>query len=218
MKRYVLTLVAFFAASFLNAQDMKPIELKSPDMGRKATMMDAFQKRASSLEWTDAKLSVQHLSDLLWAANGINRPAESKRTAPSAINAQDVDIYVFLEEGAYLYDAKANILHPIAKGDFRAEAVAPRPGSVISSSQPPVLLVLVSDISRFARVSDEGRKLTMAAMDAGIVSQNIAIFCAGADMVTRPRMSMDTAKIKEVLKLSDTQHPLLNNPIGYAKK
>lgn len=218
MRAQILTITALLAASFLNAQDLKPIQLKSPDMNRKTTMMDAFQKRASSVEWADTKLSIQDLSDLLWAGNGINRPQESKRTAPSAINAQDIDIYVFMEEGTYLYDAKENILQPVAKGDFRAEAIGPRPGSVTPASQPPVLLILVSDVSRFARVADEGRRLTMAAMDAGIVSQNIAIFCAGADMVTRPRMSMDMAKVKEILKLSDTQHPLLNNPIGYAKK
>ena len=217
MRTLLLTLTALFAVSFLNAQDMKPIELKSPNMERKTTMMDAFQKRASSTEWAGTKLSVQDLSDLLWAGNGINRPAEAKRTAPSAINAQDVDIYVFLEEGAYLYDAKENKLQPVAKGDFRADAIPSRAGSE-AAPQPPVLLVLVSDVARFARVTDEGRRLTMAAMDAGIVSQNIAIFCAGADMVTRPRMSMDVAKIKEILKLSDTQHPLLNNPVGYVKK
>lgn len=217
MRTLLLTIAAILAVSILNAQDMKPIELKSPNLERKTTMMDAFQKRASSMDWADTKLSIQDLSDLLWAGNGINRPEEAKRTAPSAINAQDVDIYVFLEEGAYLYNAKENKLQPIVQGDFRAEAVPPRPGSE-ATPQPPVLLVLVSDIARFARVSDEGRKLTMAAMDAGIVSQNIAIFCAGADMVTRPRMSMNTARIKEILKLSNTQHPLLNNPIGYVKK
>ncbi len=216
MRTLFFTLTALLAVATLNAQDMKPIELKSPNMERKTTMMDAFQKRASSLDWADTKLSIQDLSDLLWAGNGINRQGEVKRTAPSAINAQDVDIYVFLEEGAYLYDAKNNKLQPVAKGDFRAEAIPPRPGST-AAPQPPVLLVLVSDISRFASVTDEARKLTMAAMDAGIVSQNIAVFCAGADMVTRPRMSMDVSKIKEVLKLSDTQHPLLNNPVGYAK-
>ena len=218
MRTYFLTFTALLAVSFLNAQDMKPIQLKSPDMNRKAVMMDAFQKRASSVEWAETKLSIQDLSDLLWAANGINRQQESKRTAPSAINAQDVDVYVFLEEGAYLYDAKENVLKPIIKGDFRAEAIGSRPGSVTPTSEPPVLLVLVSDISRFTRVTDEERRLKMAAMDAGIVSQNIAIFCAGADMVTRPRMSMDMVKLKEVLKLSDMQHPMLNNPIGYKKK
>ena len=218
MKKQLLTLAALLTVTFLNAQELKPIELKSPNMERKATMMDAFQKRASSLDWTAEMLSIQDLSDLLWAGNGINRPQEAKRTAPSATNAQEVDIYAFFEEGAYLYNAQANVLEPVAKGDFRAEVIGPRSGSVTSTSQPPVLLILVADISRFTRVQDEERRLKMAAMDAGIVSQNIAIFCAGANMVTRPRAMMNMEKIKEVLKLSDTQHPLLNNPVGYAKK
>lgn len=218
MRTQLLTIAALLAAPFLQAQDLAPIRLNSPNLDRTATMMAAFQNRASSVDWAATKLSTQDLSDLLWAGNGVNRPEESKRTAPSAINAQDIDIYVFLEEGAYLYNARENILQPIAKGDFKAEAVGPRPGSVTPASQPPVLLVLVSDISRFSRIADEEGRLKMAAMDAGIVSQNIAIFCAGADMVTRPRASMDIAKIKEILKLSDTQHPVLNNPVGYSKK
>lgn len=219
MRTILITLLTLLTVHSVSAQNLTPIQLKAPDMDRQTTMMNAFQKRASSVEWKDTMLSIQDLSDLLWAGNGINRPEESKRTAPSANNAQDIDIYVFLEKGAYLYDAKLNILNPIAEGDFRAEVIGGRPGSVTPTSQPPVLLILVSDISRFgSRSTDEQQLLKRAGMDAGIVSQNISIFCAGANMVTRPRMSMDSAKIKEVLKLSDTQHPILNNPVGYAKQ
>lgn len=219
MKTKLITLLALLVMPSIQAQNLAPIQLNSPNMNRETTMMNAFQKRASSVEWTDTMLSIQDLSDLLWAGNGINRPEESKRTAPSANNAQDIDIYVLLEEGAYLYDAKLQILHPVAKGDFRAEVIGGRPGSVVPTSQPPALLILVSDISRFAtRTTDEQQGLKRAGMDAGIVSQNISIFCGGANMATRPRMSMDVTKIKEVLKLSDTQYPILNNPVGYAEQ
>jgi nitroreductase len=80
----------------------------------------------------------------------------------------------------------------------------------------PVLLVLVSDISRFTRGETEG-KLAVAALDAGIVSENIGVFCAGTGLATRPRATMDKAKLKEVLKLTETQYPLLNHPVGYPK-
>ena len=170
--------------------------------------MEALSLRVSVKEWSEKKLNIQDLSDLLWAANGINRPDESKRTAASALNAQDVDVYVLKEEGAYLYDAKLQQLTPVAKGDFREAA---------GKTAAPVVIVLVSDISRF--ISGEvASKLNWAALDVGIVSQNIALFCAGTGLKTRPRVGMDVAKIKEVLKLTDSQYPMLNHPVGYAKE
>ena len=101
------------------AQDLKAIKLSSPDKNRGSSIMKALSDRHSDREYAAKELSLQDLSDLLWAANGINRP-DGKRTAPSALNKQDIDIYVIMKEGAYLYDAKANSLQPIAKGDHRA--------------------------------------------------------------------------------------------------
>ena len=96
------------------AQDLKAIKLSSPDKNRGSSIMKALSDRHSDREYAAKELSLQDLSDLLWAANGINRP-DGKRTAPSALNKQDIDIYVIMKEGAYLYDAKANSLQPIAK-------------------------------------------------------------------------------------------------------
>jgi nitroreductase len=169
--------------------------------------MEALSQRASVKEWSDKKLNIQDLSDLLWAANGINRPDESKRTAASALNAQDVDVYVVMEEGSYLYDAKMQELTAVAKGDFR---------EATGKTTAPVVIVLVSDISRF-KSGEVASKLNWAALDIGIVSQNIALFCAGTGLKTRPRVSMDVAKIKAVLKLTDSQYPMLNHPVGYEK-
>lgn len=128
------------------AQDLKAIKLSSPDKNRGSSIMKALSDRHSDREYAAKELSLQDLSDLLWAANGINRP-DGKRTAPSALNKQDIDIYVIMKEGAYLYDAKANSLQPIAKGDHRA-AVA---GSQDFVKSAPVSLVLVSDLSRFRK-------------------------------------------------------------------
>jgi nitroreductase len=215
-------------------QELKTIKLNEPNKTRGLPVMEAFALRASVREWSDKDLSLQDLSDLLWAANGINRP-DGKRTAPSAMNAQDVDIYVFMKDGAYLYDAAAHALKPVIAGDHRSEVTArpggpgakpqaPPPGAKPESkpgpggppSPAPVQLFLVSDISKFTRGETAG-KLEIAALDTGIVSQNIALFCAGTGLATRPRASMDKAKIKELLKLTDTQYPLLNMPVGYKK-
>ena len=227
MKRTTLAVAA--AALMIcsaNAQDdLAPITLNAPDLNRPASLMQAFSKRASNTNYADRALSLQDMSDLLWAANGFNRPAEKKRTAPSALNFQDIDIYVFLAEGAYFYDAEASVLKPVAKGDFRAEIVPQLPPK--DMPHPPALLVLVSDLARHTRNPSEPGKakaatidagtLKTAALDAGIVSQNISIFCAGVGMVTRCRASLNTEKLKGILNLSDAQLPILNHPVGYGK-
>jgi len=179
--------------------------------------MEALSERASVREWSSKPLSMQDLSDLLWAADGINR-SNGKRTAPSAMNAQDVDIYVFSADGIYLYDATNSTLNPVLAGDHR---------DLAGKTDAPVTLILISETSRF-RMSQGGNrtaaqvdslKLGWANMDAGIVSQNISVFCAGTGLKTRPRASFpDTDKIRELLALKPTQYILLNHPVGYEKE
>jgi len=194
------------------AQNSKTILLNSPDTNRGLPLMKALLHRASEREFDSTSLTLQDLSDLLWAANGINRPESGKRTAPSATNAQDIDVYVFMKSGVYLYDAKKNLLEFVVDGDYR-NFVAGRQESVANA---PVICLLVSDISRF-RSGTDSLKLVWAAEDAGIVSQNISIFCAAVGFSTVPRATMDREKIREILKLKTTQHPMLNNPVSYKK-
>lgn len=210
MKRVAILAMITLLSGAVMGQAPQDIKLNAPDMERGLTIMKAFEKRASATSFSSKELSLQDLSDLLWASNGINRPESGKRTAPTAVNAQDVDIYVLLKSGAYLYDAKTHTLKGIAAGDNR-KLVSERQTNF---AHAPAMLVLVSEISRF-RGDDNARKLSWAAMDAGIVSQNISLFCAGAGLVTRPRASMDTEGLKKLLNLNANQYPLLNNPVGY---
>lgn len=210
MKRVATLAMITLLSGAVMGQAPQDIKLNAPDMERGLTIMKAFEKRASATSFSSKELSLQDLSDLLWAANGINRPESGKRTAPTAVNAQDVDIYVLLKSGAYLYDAKTQTLKGIAAGDNR-KFVSERQTNFANA---PAMLVLVSEISRF-RGDDNARKLSWAAMDAGIVSQNISLFCAGAGLVTRPRASMDTEGLRKLLNLNANQYPLLNNPVGY---
>ena len=259
------------------AQELQAIKLNIPDKTRGLPVMAALSVRASVREWSEKELDLQSLSDLLWAANGVNRPESKKRTAASAMNSQDVDIYVFTKDGVYLYDAFEHALNPVIAGDHRAEiAMArrgrpegpagpgspaapkegqppakpdvglskksevqsvegkgsrpakpdgepmPRPDTPPSGPPPgppssaPIQLVLVSDISRFGAGTPELKK-EWAAIDVGIVSQNIALFCAGTGLATRPRASVDREKLKVLLKLKDTQIPFLDHPVGYPK-
>jgi SagB-type dehydrogenase family enzyme len=212
MKKIITLLPAILFSCFLFGQGLKPVTLNPPDLKRGLTVMEALSLRASNTDFSDKKLSLQDLSDLLFAANGVNRKDLKKRTAPSAMNAQDIDVYVFLQEGVYIYDAFQGVLNPIVAGDQRLLAA----GSQENVAKAPVILLMVSDISRF-RLS-EAMKLENAAKDAGIVSQNINIFCAGTGLITRTRGSMDLVRLKSVLNLKDTQHPMLNNPVGYPLK
>jgi nitroreductase len=233
------------AFGWAQAPELKAVKLNEPDKKRGLPFMEALSVRASVRDWSPKELSLQDVSDLLWAANGINRPDSKKRTASSAQNAQDVDIYVFLKDGVYLYDAAGQALVPVAVGDHREEAVAPPSGGPGGPGGPPpakpgetpmpkpagpppgakpgapptpapVLLVLVSDVSRFRGGTPE-LKREFAAIDTGIVSQNISVFCAACGLATRPRASMDRDRIRTLLKLKDSQFPLLNHPVGYPK-
>lgn len=188
------------------------IGLNAPDTTRGASVMQALQERKSVREYADRELTLEDLSDLLWAANGINRPADGKRTAASAMNAQDIDIYVCLKKGAYVYDPENSRLDRITGDDLRP-AVA---GMQTFVENAPVCLVLVSDTARFP-VADPTHTLMTGAMDAGIVSANISTFCSAVGLGTVPRATMNVEALRTALKLKDSQLPIMNHPVGYFK-
>jgi nitroreductase len=238
-------LILALLPAWLATAELQAIKLNPPNLKRGLVLMEALAVRASAREFSEKELAPQDLSDLLWAADGMSRPAENKSTAPSAMNAHDVRIYVFMKDGAYLYDSPKHELLPVLAGDYRSQLMAarpPRPAAPaapaavapvapgagtppaavappppLPPSNPPVQIVLVSDGDRFTR-GDPARKLEWGALDAGIVSQNISLFCAATGLKTVPRAMMDKARIKELLKLADTQTVFLNHPVGYAKQ
>jgi SagB-type dehydrogenase family enzyme len=222
-----LALVLSWMPAGAQVGELTTIKLLEPDKKRGLLFMETLWVRASVREFSDKELSLQDLSSLLWAANGVNRPLEKKYTAPSAMNSHDVDVYVCLKDGIYLYDAEHHALNPVLEGDYRSEFMmtpSPRPKDASSSPPPPrpapsispIQVYLISDCSRF-RVGTAELKYEWGALDAGIVSQNISLFCAATGLKTVPRASMDKARIRTVLKLKDTQFVFLNHPVGYAK-
>ena len=212
MKKIIACICFASIVNSMAAQDTKTILLNPPDTTRGLPVMKALSLRASATEFDTAGLSLQDISDLLWAANGINRPGSGKRTAPSAMNSQDIDVYAVMKSGVYLYNAKNHCLDFVVDGDHRALVA----GRQENFAQAPFFCLLVSDISRFTR-GEDSLKVIWAAEDAGIVSQNISIFCASAGLATRPRASMDQEKLREILQLKDSQYLMLNNPVGYKK-
>ena len=212
MKKIFLSTIAIMIITTSCAQNLTTIKLNSPNKDRGTSIMQALDNRHSTRNFSTEKLSLQDLSDLLWAANGANRP-DGRRTAPTARNDQDIDLYAIMEEGVYIYDAKINELKPVVSGDFRSIVA----DNQIAMKEAPIFLLIVSDISRFKGMDIEEQK-RLGALDAGIVSQNINLFASGCGLVTVSRGYMNKEELIKVLKLSATQIPMLNNPVGYPKE
>ncbi len=209
MRKIVLMIVVIAYSCISNAQDITTIKLRTPDMNRGSNIMKALAERKSTGEYSDKMLTHEDLSDLLWAANGINRPENGKKTAGSAMNRQDVSIYAFTAEGVYLYDAAEHQLTPVAAGDHRKLCG--------ERGMSPLILLLVTDVSKFGEVGTAELRKEWGAIDTGLVSQNIALFCSGNGIGTKPRAGMDRDGIQELLGLSDLQLPILNHSVGYFK-
>ena len=202
----------FMAATSCKAQDN--IQLPKPSMDNKVTLMQALQNRHSTREYADKQIPDDVLSTVLWAACGINRPGEGKITAPSAINVQDIQVYVVRQDGAYLYQPKSNSLEKVSSKDLRA-AVAGRQSFAASA---PVSLVLVSNHNKFPQQMPREVKTRMGVVDAGYISENICLACSALELNTVPRMTMDTEALKKELGLDDNYDLVLNSQIGYQKK
>jgi SagB-type dehydrogenase family enzyme len=171
-------------------------------------LMDALAKRSTAREFDLRELSPRELSSLLWASFGINRP-DGKRTAPSAKNCQETDLYVILKQGAYLYDAKSNKLNLVLKGDLRSLA-----GTQAFATNAPVTLVFVADFARMEKMSAE-EKMNFAGIDVGYISQNAYLFCASEGLVTGARASVDRKGLGSKLNLRPEQLIILAQSVGY---
>ena len=191
------------------AADLQPIQLSKPQMDNPAIAL--LSKRSSSREFSSRPLPVEVLSNLLWAAWGINRP-DGHRTAPSANNRQDIDVYVILPEGIYLYDAKSSQLKPRVSGDLRALA-----GVQPFAKEVPATLVYVSDYSKLGGVSDEMRTL-YAGAHTGFISENAYIYCAAQGLATVVRAMVERPALAKAMKLGADQHITLVQSVGYPKK
>lgn len=205
-----LAVAMTFMSSCAMAQ-IQSIKLEKANMERGTNVMKALQARESIREFSDKMLSKADLSDLLWAAYGVNR-ADGKRTAASCLNKMDVDLYVLTAEGTYLYMPDEHMLKPVAEGDHRALIR----GGQTDFPLAPVNLVIVSITSRLGFDDKIGAELA-GAIDGALVSQNIALFCAANGLATVPRGSMDKEGLKKLLSLPDDAYIVINNPVGYKK-
>ena len=209
MKKILFSVCFIMASMSVIAQDVK--RLPEPDKNIKMTLFQALQQRKSVREYSDKDIDDMKLSQLLWAAVGINRP-DGRLTSPTAINAQDITVYVCRKDGAWLYVAKENALHKVSDKDLRQAIAANQKFSAVA----PVSLVIVTDNAKFRGGSTNGPSIS-GAIDSGYVSQNIDLACEALGLATVPRATMDKETLKKELKLTDDQHAILNHPVGYKK-
>jgi nitroreductase len=206
----LLVLALSFSAG-TSAQESVPVPLPKPQTEGGKPLMQALKERKSGREFASRRIPDQVLSNMLWAGAGINRP-DGKRTAPTARNRQEIDVYVVTAEGASLYDPKAHALRLVAPGDFRAQA-----GTQDYAKDAPVNLIFVADTAKTGGGSSEDTLLYIGA-DTGFISQNIYLFCASEGLATVVRASVDRAALAKALGLRPEQRIVLAQSVGYPKQ
>lgn len=207
-----LTVILPVFAALAFAEELKPMQLMKPQVDGGKPLMKALKERNSSRSFSKEELPAQLLSNLLWAAFGINRPDAGKHTAPSAKNWQEVDIYVAMVEALYLYDAGNHVLKPVLPGDMRALT-----GQQDFVKDAPVNLIYVADFSKMGNTPKED-KVIYSAADTGFISQNVYLFCSSEGLATVVRGSIDRDALAKAMKLRPDQKIILAQTVGYPKK
>jgi SagB-type dehydrogenase family enzyme len=214
MKKRFASFIA--AAMILSALLIHPayggrteIVLEPPDVNSGIPFMSALSRRHSSRSFSSRALPHRILSDLFWAACGVNRPGSGKRTAPSAMNRQEIDVYAALPEGLYRYDAKKHSLGLVVEADLRA--LTGRQEYVAGAS---LNLIYVADMSRVAGGTRE-EKLLYAGADTGFIGQNVYLYCASAGLATVIRGYIDKKMLARAMKLRPDHMIVLCQSVGY---
>ncbi|HOR41424.1 MAG: SagB/ThcOx family dehydrogenase [Paludibacteraceae bacterium] len=206
MKKFLFILSLLLFTSALYAQNIK---LPTPNKSGGKPLMTVLNERKSSRDFSEKILPNQQLSNLLWAAWGYNRA--DKRTAPSSQNKQEMDIYVALASGCYLYDARKNELVLVVKQDLREKT-----GKQDFVKNAPVNIIFVADKRKMAQ-QDEQSMLQTAYINTGFISQNIYLYCASEGLATVIRAWVDKAALALAMKLHDQQEIIVCQTVGYPK-
>ena len=194
---------------FTSALYAQNIKLPTPNKSGGKPLMTVLNERKSSRDFSEKSLPNQQLSNLLWAAWGYNRA--DKRTAPSSQNKQEMDIYVALASGCYLYDARKNELVLVVKQDLREKT-----GKQDFVKNAPVNIIFVADKRKMAQ-QDEQSMLQTAYINTGFISQNIYLYCASEGLATVIRAWVDKAALALAMKLYDQQEIIVCQTVGYPK-
>jgi len=207
-KRIIILIPFLYSLLLLNAQDIK---LPSPHKEGGMPLMEALNNRQSIRSFANQSLPVQTLSDLLWAAWGINRPDVSKRTAPSANNRQSIEIYCALPQGLYIYDAPDHSLKQVLSEDIRA---ATGTQEYVGSAALNIVFVAKGDSAAYWNDAQKNA----ACVNAAFIAQNVYLFCASDGLGCVVRGSFDGKKLQELMKLGSDKVVVLAQSVGYPSK
>jgi SagB-type dehydrogenase family enzyme len=205
-------LTIFFISGFATAEEFKTIPLMKPHMDGGRLLIHVLKDRKSSREFNSRNLPIRVLSNLLWSACGVNRPETGKRTAPSAMNWQEIDVYVATDKGLYLYDPQKHALNPIIATDIRELT-----GSQAFVRKAPVNLIYVADYGRMGNVTNDSKDF-YSALDTGFISQNVYLYCASEGLATVVRTGINREVLAKAMKLRPDQIIILTQTVGYPKK
>jgi SagB-type dehydrogenase family enzyme len=207
--RFGITFLIGFLLMFVaNVHSQEIIKLPAPKTEGGMPLMQALKERESRREFSSRELPPEILSSLLWAAWGINRP-DGHRTAPSARNLQDIDVYVAMSDGLYLYEAKNHQLKKILNEDIRAAT-----GNQEYVAKAALNLIYVSDLARL-KVTDPMAVEFFTGAHAAFLSQNVYLFCASEGLSTVVRGNIDKAALAKIMKLRKDQKITLAQSVGY---
>jgi len=207
---YATVLSMMFFLSAIGTEAADTIQLPKPQITGGKPLMQVLNERHSTRTFSDRKLSPQVLSNVLWAAWGINRP-DGKRTVPTANNKQGMDVYAALPEGIFLYDAQANTLKPVVDKDLRALT-----GRQDFVGKAPLNLIYVADFAKMTSTSDAD-KLRYSAAHTGFMAENVYLYCTSEGLGTVIRAYFDSPALEKALKLRPDQKVILCQTVGYPK-
>lgn len=209
MKKHfpLLLLIVMNISSY--AQNNGDIKLPAPKTSGGQPIMDVLKNRATKREFSAKELSLQQLSDLLWAADGINRPESGKRTAPTARNWLDIDLYLITHQGIYLYQPTDFVLKFIKSDDYMKET-----GKQDFVDDAPLNIIIVSNTRKMENVPQENKAL-YAGIHAGSVSQNIYLYCTSFGLNTVTRRALDVDALAKIMGLSPDQMIVLAQTVGF---
>lgn len=187
---------------------LETIELPMSFEGIHSPLIEALKERRTIRNLREEEIPLELVSSLLWSAYGYNRPDEMKRVAPSAVNVQEFDIYLFTREGIYLYDAKKNAINLVIKGDHRKEISSQKHFAIA-----PISIVMVANYDRMTKFKSTEDRDFYAAVDAGYISQNIYLFCASAKLGTVACGGIERDNIHKLLNIKNGR-AILAHPVG----
>src|SRR5271165_5134077 len=211
----------------VNAAPFESIALPEPKLEGGLSLVDAFRLRRTEREFSDRPLAPQMLSDLLWAACRINRRngpfGGAGRTAASASNSQEVEVYVAMREGTSRYETASHSLIPVVSGDLRRLALGARQGD--GGSNAPVRLIYVADIDRLEHTSgfeepglhDPEVQKSYYFVDTGLIAGNVYVFAASRGLAAWFH-NCDRPALSARFGLAPSQRPLFGQTVGYPKR